>query len=253
MALNLELLVWARSLAKQLRFGKTENRYQLAALVPRSTQQQTIENSRYFQGSRPNVVPFVPPGARTVLEVGCGIGGFREHFAPEVEYWGVEIDRGAAQSARARLSRVLNLSFEQAADHLPEGYFDLIVCNDVIEHLQDHCGFLRVVKCKIRDGGFLIGSIPNVRYVVNLYELLVQRDWRYKDEGILDRTHLRFFTEKSLRRTLIENGFQIDLLQGIDPAAVKGFNARRMAVWLSRICLGNDTQYRQFGFRVRPR
>jgi hypothetical protein len=94
--------------------------------------------------------------------------------------------------------------------------------------------------------------------VRTLYELLVERDWRYADAGVLDRTHLRFFTQKSLRRTFREHGYAVEALAGINSALGGGFAPRallRKAAVLAVIAgtLGFywDAQFAQFGFRVR--
>ncbi len=72
-------------------------------------------------------------------------------------------------------------------------------------------------------GGVLVASVPNVRSWSNILELLVHKDWKYKDSGILDKTHLRFFTLKSFRRFLQENGQEILLLEGTRPSSSKLF------------------------------
>jgi len=69
---------------------------------------------------------------------------------------------------------------------------------------------------KIRSGGFLVGSIPNVRHIRNLYNLLILKDWQYQDRLTLDRTHLRWFTQKSLLRTLAQHDFKVEEFRGID-------------------------------------
>lgn len=206
----------------------------------------------YYSGSRHNVAGFLPGAAARVLEIGCGRGGFRSHFPETTEYWGVEANAAAADEARTRLTKVIAGRIEDAWSALPEGHFDVVVCNDVIEHLADHDAFLQRIPQKLRAGGFLVGSIPNVRYVANLLELLLKRDWRYRDSGILDRTHLRFFTEKSLRRSFAEHGYAIEALHGIDPAVVAITDRRWAPITLCGWVLGADTRYRQFGFRVRP-
>lgn len=205
----------------------------------------------YFDGTRDNVAAFLPPTPGPVLEIGCGRGGFRSHLAAGVEYWGVDADAGAAQQAQARLHRVIATPLDRAWDELPVGHFDGIVCNDVIEHLPDHDAFLRRIRAKMRPGGWIVGSIPNVRYVANLLELLVKKDWRYREAGILDRTHLRFFTERSLRRSFGEHGYRIDALHGIDPAKVPWHDRRALPIAACSLLLGADTRFRQFGFRVR--
>lgn len=176
------------------------------------------KHASYYQGERPEVLPFLPAHYSRVLEIGCGDGGFRLLVRKDCEYWGVEREAPAARAAEQQLDKVLAGAFEEVYAQLPEHYFDLVICNDVIEHLPDHARFLGEIQEKMGTGGYLVGSIPNVRYYKVLVSLLLLRDWRYTTKGILDSTHLRFFTRKSLARTFREHGFQVDRLQGINSA-----------------------------------
>jgi 2-polyprenyl-3-methyl-5-hydroxy-6-metoxy-1,4-benzoquinol methylase len=100
--------------------------------------------------------------------------------------------------AGEKLSTILIGSVEEQLDSLPDDYFDCIICNDIIEHLADPWKVMSSLKRKISPNGFFVCSIPNVLFWKNLYELLIKRDWKYVDSGILDKTHLRFFTKKVL-------------------------------------------------------
>jgi 2-polyprenyl-3-methyl-5-hydroxy-6-metoxy-1,4-benzoquinol methylase len=193
-----------------------------------------------------------------VLEIGCAEGAFGAHLRGAPEIWGIEPAAEAAGIAARRLATVLVGTYERVRDRLPDRFFDLVICNDVIEHMPDHDAFLESIKPKLKAGAHLVGSIPNVRHVRTLYELLVERDWRYADAGVLDRTHLRFFTQKSLRRTFREHGYAVEALAGINSALGGGFAPRallRKAAVLAVIAgtLGFywDAQFAQFGFRVR--
>jgi len=212
----------------------------------------------YYGHLREERVPFLSGGCDRVLEVGCGEGAFRTHFSPTCEYWGIEPDEGAATVAASKLHTVLVGTYEEVAGRAPERYFDLVVSNDVIEHMVDPAGFLRAVGRHLRDGGRLVASVPNVRYVGNLKELLVAKDWRYREEGILDASHLRFFTERSLRRVLAETGWEILALEGINPVSLRGGSwwnrvlgtvAHRAAFLL----LGRDLEFLQFAVCARRR
>jgi 2-polyprenyl-3-methyl-5-hydroxy-6-metoxy-1,4-benzoquinol methylase len=205
---------------------------------------------KYFAYERAEMVPFLPPGCEKALEIGCAEGVFRGHLPAQCEYWGVEMNPEAADKAGKVLDKVLTGTYQEVSPQLPGGYFDIVICNDVIEHMADHAAFLQALKANLKPGGVLIGSVPNVRFQKNLVELLLQKDWEYKDEGILDRTHLRFFTEKSLRRSLEENGFVIESLEGINSLLKRKVTPRSLLRWLLVTLLGTDTQYRQFGFRA---
>ncbi len=167
--------------------------------------------NNYFEGKRNELEGFIPRDVRIVLEIGCGEGGFRSFFGDEVEYWGVEPNILAASIAKNKLSNVLNGTFDEVEEKLIKRYFDLIVCNDVIEHMADPKKFMQSVRKYMSAEAYILISIPNVRYLTNIYELLIKKDWQYRDAGILDYTHLRFFTKKSLEIFIKNEGYSIKL------------------------------------------
>ena len=201
---------------------------------------------------------FLPQNYKKVLEVGCGEGTFIDNLNIPCEYWGIEPVHEIAKIASGKLHKVLIGLYEDVYEQLPNNYFDLVICNDVIEHMKEHDSFFETIKEKIKEDSFIVGSIPNVRYVKNLYELLIKKDWAYNDAGILDRTHLRFFTEKSLKRTILDHGFLIESFHGINSAIIKSKAIKiliRNTIILI-ICFGSfgyykDIQFLQYGFRAR--
>lgn len=224
----------------------------------------------YYHGGRPEVAKFLPERYSRILEIGCGDGGFCLLLTGDFEYWGVEPEPSAAQKAATHLHKVLQGSFDQIMDQLPEAYFDLVICNDVIEHMPDHDFFLQEIRKKMTPGSYLVGSIPNVRYYKNLLALLFLKDWKYTAKGILDSTHLRFFTQKSLLRIFKINGFTPERVDGLNSAV---YFKKKYCTTLPRttgnvikyvfrfisfmvfdlITLGHSTdiKYAQIGFRIR--
>lgn len=166
---------------------------------------------RYYGFDRPEVQALVPETARTVLDVGCAAGNLgaalKRRGAAEV--WGIEYVPEVAESARGKLDRVLTGRVEDVLSDIPDGHFDAIVFADVLEHLADPVAVLRAMRRKLSPTGELVVSVPNVRHWSVLKDLLEGR-WDYQDAGILDRTHLRFFTRKTLMDVLVDAGFQSD-------------------------------------------
>ncbi len=167
---------------------------------------------------------FVPAEARTLLEIGCGDGAFaaglraeRQALDVALEIWGLEMDADSARRAAAHLDHVLAGPAEQRLDELPSGRFDCVVMNDVLEHLAAPEELLRGLHRVLAPGGCLIASIPNVRHFHNVWDLAVRGDWEYHDEGIRDRTHLRFYTRASMRGLFARAGFEIVRQVGINP------------------------------------
>jgi 2-polyprenyl-3-methyl-5-hydroxy-6-metoxy-1,4-benzoquinol methylase len=206
--------------------------------------------STYYVGIRKEMLPFLPDTRKRVLEIGCGYGTFSEGVEGYLEYWGVEPDPDAAKIAEQRLKNVFMGTYNDVAAQLPDNYFDLIICNDVIEHMPDHEEFLVEIQRKMVSGGSLVASIPNVRYYYNLLELLIGKDWFYRDAGILDRTHLRFFTRKSLLVCLDKAGFEVEKFEGINGLKTRILPFKRLWRQLMFCFLGNDVRYLQFAFRA---
>jgi len=198
--------------------------------------------------TRAEMAQFLPNEYSKVLEVGCNIGNFRQYADKSTEYWGIEPLEQAAEIAKTKMDKVLVGFYDKVANDIPDNYFDLVIANDIIEHMEQPWDFLKSIKRKMNERASLVLSIPNVRHYENLKELLFEKDWKYVDAGILDITHLRFFTKKSMIRLLDENKFEIKKMEGINPLRV-----RKMCspiYWLLRFFLGSDIKFLQFGIRA---
>jgi len=198
----------------------------------------------YYSSDRVDMLDFIPENSRKTLEVGCGEGNFSLEIKKKLnaETWGVEFNKESAENAKNKLYKVFNGDINTLLPDLPDNYFDCIIFNDVIEHITDPFILLKNLKCKFSSKGVLIASIPNVRYINVLNSLIFKKDWEYIDAGILDYTHLRFFTQKSIKRM-----FE---LTGYDTIEVKGINSTnqfRYYLW-NIIFPGQfiDSKYKQF-------
>lgn len=170
----------------------------------------------YYEASRPELHKYIPTNYHTVLEVGCGRGGFSDSLSRSAEIWGVEPFSKAAEFAKLKLHRVLIGKYEDVESAIPDDKFDLVICNDVIEHMSDDFWFLTNIRKKLRAGGTLMGSIPNIRYWPILFSLVFNKEWEYQDDGVLDRTHLRFYTIKSFPKMLTHIGYELVIFEGIN-------------------------------------
>jgi GT2 family glycosyltransferase/tetratricopeptide (TPR) repeat protein/2-polyprenyl-3-methyl-5-hydroxy-6-metoxy-1,4-benzoquinol methylase len=164
----------------------------------------------YYEYDRPEVVALVPHSARTVLDIGCGAGRLGEVLKSRqpAEVVGVECVELAAQAARGRLDRVVVADAEQLDAAFAPGYFDAVVCADVLEHLRDPARLLRLARGWLKPGGRLVASIPNVRNH-EVVQGLLDGHWTYQAAGLLDRTHLRFFTRREIEKLFQSTGFTI--------------------------------------------
>lgn len=221
---------------------------------------ETEQNQGYRQHVRPEMRKFLPQDAveLRVLEIGCADGSFSSGIGNAKELWGIEPYAPAAEIASRRLFRVFTSTFEGARKDLPVDYFDLVICNDVIEHMTDHDRFLSDIQVHMKDRALLVGSLPNVRYYKNLFNVVFARDWEYEDSGILDRTHFRFFTFKSWRRSLAAAGFEIEALKGLNGGFSWDWTPWSIAYGLFAYGLigltmgrARDVRHLQIGFRAR--
>lgn len=155
----------------------------------------------YYAHERREIIDEVARGANVVLEVGCAEGRLgatlkAEGRAPWVT--GLELMEEAAEQARHVLDQVLVGDLQQMELPFPRDHFDVIICADVLEHLVDPWAQLQRLMVHLKPGGIVIASLPNVRNWRVLAPLLFKGRWEYQDAGIMDRTHLRFFTRQEM-------------------------------------------------------
>jgi SAM-dependent methyltransferase len=165
----------------------------------------------YFEHTRPELRALVPATARRVLDVGCGGGALGAVLKAErdCELVGVEAFAEAAARARTRLDDVLELDLD-ALEALPpaSGSFDAMIFGDVLEHLRDPRRLLAALLPSLAPEGTLVFSIPNVRHWSVVCPLLVNGQWEYTDAGLLDRTHVHFFTLREFLALLGDLGLE---------------------------------------------
>lgn len=168
----------------------------------------------YFDTLRDEIEPLVPPNPSMVMDIGCGEGvtsRWLKRIRPNSTTVGVEIDASVAAIAASVVDSVLVADLNQGLGALAEyeGRVDLLLLLDVLEHLQDPWARLTEFKRLLAPCGIVIASIPNVRNLKVLGPLLFKGEWRYQNSGILDRTHLRFFTRRAVLELFAGAGYRI--------------------------------------------
>lgn len=150
-----------------------------------------------------------------ILEVGCSTGYFGAALVElGHEVWGVEPHRGASQKAKDVLHKV-HVGFVEDFFSRNEGVrFDVIIFGDVIEHLVDSVSVLKQSIKFLHFDGIVVASIPNVAHIA-IRAMMLEGRWEYSDLGILDRTHLRFFTRTSLIDLFTESGYKVLNLESV--------------------------------------
>jgi 2-polyprenyl-3-methyl-5-hydroxy-6-metoxy-1,4-benzoquinol methylase len=174
-------------------------------------------------------------GARTVLDVGCSAGVLaRELSAAGAVVDGLESDPLAAEEARQVCRQVLVGDLESMPLEPVQGPYDVVLMADVLEHLRDPEAALRRLRPLLAEGGRLLVSTPNIaNWSMRLLHLAGR--WDYRERGIMDRTHLHFFTQRTLRATLKRAGYRVLRMEATAPLPVlrrQPFN--RAAHWLAQ-------------------
>ncbi|HEY6430905.1 MAG TPA: methyltransferase domain-containing protein [Acetobacteraceae bacterium] len=154
----------------------------------------------------------IPLDAQVVLDVGCGtasLGAAYRRCNPRAILLGIDRDAEAAAIAAERLDQVANVDVE--ANPLPfelSGGIDCIIYGDVLEHLRDPWTLLRCHMAALADNGTVLICIPNVEHW-SFAARLLRGTWEYEPSGLLDETHLRWFSLESMRRTLVATGLTL--------------------------------------------
>ncbi len=155
-------------------------------------------------------------GPARTLDVGAATGFLGSALAARGHtVIGVESDPARAAAAAPHYAAFYTASLADLPV-LPEGPFELVVAGDVLEHLANPAGALDHLVAQMAPGGKVLVSVPNVAFVLVRLELLLGR-FEYRQRGIMDATHLRFFTHSTLRRLLAEAGLAVTRLAGIPP------------------------------------
>ncbi len=173
-----------------------------------------VKKDDYYSQERMEMLPFVPKGVKTVLDIGCSSGGFGKILKENLkcEVWGIEPTEAATEASK-HLDKVFYDYFHKDLD-FSNKKFDAIIFNDVLEHLIDPWESLTRCKTLLTPNGCIIASIPNVQCYSVVKDLVFNGHWKYQSSGILDKTHLRFFTKRSIFDIFSNLGFEIISIEG---------------------------------------
>lgn len=205
---------------------------------------------RYATTTRPEVHGLLPSNGIRFLDIGCNDGGFGQWLiaqSPTREVWGIEPDAAQAQSARDKgLANVVTGTFDDARGNLPRD-FDCVSFNHVLEHLVDPWSALSQTRDLMAPDACIIAVIPNIRYLPFMIDLAFRGRFDYQDSGLLDRTHLRFFTRRSILQLFEVAGLDVEQILRVNGIASVRFP--RLSRMLGMIC--GDSWYGSFAVRAR--
>jgi 2-polyprenyl-3-methyl-5-hydroxy-6-metoxy-1,4-benzoquinol methylase len=164
----------------------------------------------YFSGIRNDIIELIQCNNCNILEIGCGEGNTLVELKKQGKakfIVGIDI---VDLNQSSKLDKFILADIENDNIDLPEEYFDIIICADVLEHLKDPWSVLRKIRKFLKPNGILLASIPNVREIKTLISIVIKGDFKYVDAGILDKTHLRFFCKKNIIEFFESTGYKIE-------------------------------------------
>lgn len=170
----------------------------------------------YFEEINEGILRHIPKSESinklSVLDIGCGSGALSEALQKRgYEVWGIEENVQAAKKAQKRITKVLNTDLHNISEiktDIKGKQFDYLVFSDVLEHIYDPYLIIRQYSQFLKKGGTLLVSVPNAVVWTNRIKFLFGF-FNYTDTGVMDRTHIRFFTFKTVGRIIKEAGYEI--------------------------------------------
>lgn len=209
-----------------------------------------------------DLLALMPTTARRVVEVGCMHGALAGEFRrlnPAVHFTGIDIDPAYAAVAAAACDRALPGDIECFDTSALDALFpsDCWVFGDCLEHLRDPWRIVREVRQRIAADGCLVACVPNAQHW-SVQMRLATGQFRYQDSGLMDRTHVRWFTRVTLIELFTQAGWRIDaalarrLPQAAPPALMDGIRAIALAGGADAQQAAEDATVFQYLFRVVP-
>lgn len=204
---------------------------------PRASRYDGLDDDPYEAPAL--IAGLIPPGAR-VLDVGCGTGALSRFVSSSrnASVVGVEPDSERAGLARTQGIEVINgvLTPEVVAQ---AGHFDVVLFADVLEHVPDPSRLLLTGCRALKENGAVIVSVPNVAHWSLRWNLLRGR-FNYEEYGLMDATHLRWFTRDTLTLWLENNGMRVDAVRqsiGAGLPSYAGFPWNVLSAWRRKVVL----------------
>lgn len=207
-----------------------------------------MTNSGYYENERPEVAGLVEDEHKVILDVGCGHGRMGAYLLKGVSgrrVYGIELFEEAAEKAKEVLTDVVCGDIETMQIPFDSDFFDCIVFADVLEHVRSPQEILRKLYPFLKPGGVIISSIPNMRHYTVILRLL-SRGWEYDDFGHFDRTHLRFFSKRSMNELISDAGF---VIESCTPRIV----ASKKMQALNALCFGSLGDFLAYQYVLKAR
>jgi methionine biosynthesis protein MetW len=177
-----------------------------------------------------------------VLDVGCSSGRLIGELKNKKGCYvvGIEKIQEMINIAKEKSDRIIEADLNEICEMpFPKNYFDVIIFGDVLEHLQDPERTLRYFYEYLSDSGYILVSIPNIAFITVRFNLLIGK-FDYSDCGILDRTHIHFYTLNSAKELLEHCGYKIQYVGNYNPARREYYYFLKIASKISKSLFSID-------------
>lgn len=207
------------------------------------------EAMHYYQNIRAEILPALTRKYQHVLDIGGGEGCtsrmlLDQQLASRADLWEYHPTAVATARASGKFEDIHQVDLN-AIESWPAGRsYDLILLLDVLEHLLDPWAVLKHIKDYLQPAGQIVISLPNVRDATVVAPLVLKGDWHYDENGVLDRTHFRFFTRRTMRQMIQDAGLHIEFETPIR-------SGPRRALNLASLGLLSELFAKQYVFRCR--
>lgn len=172
-----------------------------------------MQQTPVHDAHNPDLLKFIPLSSRKIIEIGCSSGALAREFkasSADCEWLGLDIDESYTKLARRYCDDTIAMDIESAAPAFFDAQADrdCWIFGDTLEHLKDPWKILNQIRAVLPKDGCIVACIPNAQHWSVIAKLSIG-DFRYEDSGLLDKTHLRWFTKKTIIELFASSGFKI--------------------------------------------
>lgn len=197
------------------------------------------KNENYYSNIRLDLLNLISKQEKLkVLEIGAGYGqtlAYLKESGRSIKVVGVELSfQPEKKNLYDKVDQFIFGDIEKLSLTAFDGYFDLIILADVLEHLQDPLAVLKKLKPTLAKNGQIIASIPNIRSLEAFYNIFVRGTFPQKDQGLFDSTHVNFYCKKDMLNLFNKAGFKVELAH----SALKYYKKRSFKKFLNKVSFG---------------
>jgi 2-polyprenyl-3-methyl-5-hydroxy-6-metoxy-1,4-benzoquinol methylase len=168
----------------------------------------SVKENLYNYQKNQAVIDLIPVGTKKILDLGCGTGTIADFLDKTISIHGITISEKEYEISKTRLNKVFMFNLENGLPENIDTDYDLVIASHVLEHIACADKLLSGVKGVLKPDGAILVALPNIMHYTYRFKL-IWGNFEYEDTGVMDRSHLRWYTYKSARKMLTDNGFYI--------------------------------------------